>query len=129
MTYKTNTPPIGGVSCLFSEALGLLANQFRIVEVVDTHCLANLIHRLGTHLARLFRTLLQDIVDLGDVLLELRTTSTHRLQELIEHLIEELLALHVAQTTTTVVILQLVEVLIIRPELLEVIIAGESIGS
>ena len=54
-------------------------------------------------------------------------TLTHRLEELVEHLIKELLALHVAQSTTTIVILQLVKVLIVRPELREVLVAGERI--
>ena len=94
---------------LLCELLSLLADELRIVEVVDTHGLADLIHRLGSNLTGLFRTLLQDIIDLRDILLELCTTLTHGLQELVEHLIEELLALHIAQTTTTVVILQLVD--------------------
>ena len=107
---------VGGDFSLFvSEALSLLADELGIVEVVDAHGLTNLIHRLGTHLARLFRTFLQDIVDLRDILLELCTTLAHGLQELVEHLIEKLLALHIAQTSTTVVILQLVEILILRP--------------
>ena len=71
MTYKTNTPPSGGVNCLFvSETLSLLADEFGIVEVVDAHRLTNLIHRLGTNLAGLFRTLLKNIVNLRNILLE-----------------------------------------------------------
>ena len=55
------------------------------------------------------------------------TALAHRFQETVEHLQEELLALHVAQSATTVMILQLVEVLILRPEVGKVLIAGEGI--
>ena len=78
-------------------------------------------------LARLRSTFLQYVVDLGDVLLELSTTLAHGLEELVEHLIEELLALHIAQTAATVVILQLVEVLVLWPEVGEVLVAGEGV--
>ena len=123
MTYKTNTPPSGGVNCLFvSETLSLLADEFGIVEVVDAHSLTNLIHRLGTNLAGLFRTLLKNIVNLRNILLELSTTLAHGLEELIKHLIQEFLTLHITEATTTVVILQFVKVLILWPELLEVLI-------
>ena len=54
-------------------------------------------------------------------------TLTHRLQEFVEYLIEELLAFHVTQATTTIVVLQLIKVLILRPELCKVFISGECI--
>ena len=41
-----------------SKALSLLTDELGIVEVVDAHRLADFVHRLSTHLARLFRTFL-----------------------------------------------------------------------
>ena len=55
------------------------------------------------------------------------TTLAHGLQELIEHLVQELLALHVAQTATLIVGLQFVQVLVLRPELGKVLIRGEGV--
>ena len=55
---NSHSLPAPTLTCLFCEALGLLANQFGIVEVVDLHGLAHLTHRLGTDLARLLRTFL-----------------------------------------------------------------------
>ena len=49
---------IRSVVSFFSEALGLLADELGIVEVVDAHGLADLIHRLGSNLTGLFRTFL-----------------------------------------------------------------------
>ena len=107
---------------LFCEALSLLAYELCIIEIVNPHRLPYLIHRLGTNLAGLFSTLLQDIVDLRYVLLKLSSAHTHRLQEFVQHLIQELLALHVSQSAATIVILQLVKILIVRQELLEIIV-------
>ena len=55
------------------------------------------------------------------------TALAHGLEELVEHLVEELLALHVAESSTTIVVLELVEVLVFRPVLCEVGIGGEGI--
>ena len=98
-----------------SERFYLTLNQFLIVKVVNAHGLTYLIHRLGGSLASLLRTLLQDVIDFRDILLQLVTALAHRLQELVQYLVQELLALHVAQTATTVVVLQLVQVLVLRP--------------
>ena len=113
----------GEFDSLVSEALSLLANELGIVEIVDTHGLTNLVHGLSTHLAGLLSTLLQDIVDLRYVLLKLSSAHTHRLQEFVQHLIQELLTLHVSQSAATIVILHLIEVLIVGQELSEVGIA------
>ena len=43
---------------IWGESLSLLTDELCIVEVVDAHRLADFVHRLGTHLARLFRTFL-----------------------------------------------------------------------
>ena len=50
--------PGGDFSLFVGEALCLLANEFCIVEIVDTHRLSDFVHRLSTHLARLFCTFL-----------------------------------------------------------------------
>ena len=49
------------------------------------------------------------------------TTHTHRLKSLVEHIIEELLACAVANTTTHIVLLEFVEGLIFGPELGEIV--------
>ena len=82
---------------------------------------------LSSYFARCLRTLLQDVIDLGDVLFKLMTTHTDGLQLLVEHLRQELLALHIAQSTMTVMIFQLIQIVILWPELSEIIILGKSI--
>ena len=55
------------------------------------------------------------------------TALAHRLQELVEDLVQELLTFHIPQTTTTVVVFQLVEVLVFWQELRKVLILRESV--
>ena len=60
-------------------------------------------------------------------MLELMAALAHGLQELVENLVEELLALHVAQSTTLIVGFQLIQILVFRPELSKVGIRREGI--
>ena len=83
--------------------------------------------RLGGHLAGFLRTLLQDTVNLGDVLFELVATLADGFQAVVQHLHQELLALHVAQSAPAVVVLHLVQVLIVGPEIGKVVVGSEGI--
>ena len=56
---------------LLSVGLGLTANELCVVEIVDAHSLAHFIHGLCSSLASFLRTFLQDVVDFGNILLEL----------------------------------------------------------
>ena len=108
-------------SFLLAELLCLLLNERSVVEVVDLHCAAHLVHCLSGSLARSLRTLAQDVVDFGDILLVLGATLADRLEHLVEHVVEELLRCAVADTATHVVVLQLLECLVLGPELGEVV--------
>ena len=107
------------------ESLCLTADEFGIVEVVDAHCLAYLCHSLGGCLAGFLSALAQDVVDLGNVLLQFVATLTHRLEHAVEDGVEELLAGAVANTSVDVVLLEVVEILELRPEVGEVVVATE----
>ena len=112
---------------LSAEELSLLTDELGVVEVVNLHGTTHLAHGLSGSLASLLGATAQDVVDLWDVLFKLMTTLTHGLQHIINNGVEELLALHVAQSTTTIVVFQFVEVLVFRPEVLEVIVTREGI--
>ena len=109
------------------EAFDLLTNQLLVVEIVDFHGAAHFVHRLGGCLACARDSLLQNVVDFGNVFLKLTTTLTHGLKELVEHFVEEFLALHVAESAAPIVVFQLVEVLVFGPEVAEVVVGGESV--
>ena len=88
------------------ESFCLTADELCIVEVVDAHCLAYLCHSLGGCLAGFLGALAQDVVDLGNVLLQFVATLTHRFEHVIEDGVEELLAGAVAYTSVNVVLLE-----------------------
>ena len=66
--------------------------------------------------------MLEDVENLGDVLLILGATLTYGVEHAVDDVVEELLALHVADAAMGVSSLQLVEVLELRPEVGEVLI-------
>ena len=69
----------------------------------------------------------QDLHDLGQALLPLLAAVADGLQLGLHDGVEELLDLHVAQTAALIVGLELIEVLVLRQELGEVLGAAESI--
>ena len=112
---------------LFRIFLGVLGDELGVVEVVDLHGCTNFVESLGCLGASNFATLAEDFIYLRDVLLVVRSLLTHRLEEVLHDVEEELLACAVSETSTTVMILHLVEVLILRKELLEVAVLTECI--
>ena len=112
---------------LAAELLAELLLQGEVIEIVNTHGVAHLAHGLRGHFACLLRATAQDVKDGGNVLLKLVAALAHRLQHVVDNGVEELLALHVAQSATAVVVLQLVKVLVVGPEIGEVGIGGEGV--
>ena len=55
------------------------------------------------------------------------TALAHRLQHVVDDGVQEFLTFHVAQTTTTIVVLQLIKVLIFGPEIGKIGISRERV--
>ena len=111
-----------------SAVLGsLFGDEVFVVEVVDLHSLLHLVEGLGSNLTGGFGTLAENLIHAGNVLLIGVTTGTDGLQAVIEHVNEELLALHVSKASTAVVVLELVQVGVVGPEAGKVTFFAESI--
>ena len=89
--------------------------------------MAHLVESLLAHLAGCLCATAQDIVHACYVALILLAALAHRLKTVVEDIQEELLACAVAETATHVVGFHLVEIGIVRQELLEVIVCAESV--
>ena len=112
---------------LLCKTFALLTNEVEVVEIVDAHGVAYLVHGLCGCFACLLGAFLQYFVYARYVLLPLVTTLAHGLKHVVDNVVQELLTLHVAQTATAVVVFQLVEVLIFGPELGKVGIGREGV--
>ena len=82
---------------------------------------------LGSNLGGNFRTFLKDIVNLRNILLVGMTAGADRLQAVVQHVNQELLALHVAKTATTVVVFKLFKARVVRKVFCKVLRLAESI--
>ena len=111
----------------FSKTLGLLGNQFLVIEVIDAHGVTHLGQSLGTYFTRSFCTLSQNLIYSWYVLFPFLTADTHWLQTVIQNVQQQFLTGSIAQTATCVVLFQLIQVLVIRQELLKVAILGKCI--
>ena len=116
-----------GETLLHLVLLRLAPDQFCILEVIDLHGGAHLVHRLCGSLTGSKRAFLEDVVDFRNVLLVLVTACADRIKHLVQDAVEQLLTLHVTDTTGCVSRLQLVKVLELRPELRKVFVRRESI--
>ena len=74
-----------------------------------------------------FAACTQNFVNLRDALLPIVTALTDGLQNVLQHVVEELLNLYVTQATAFVVSLQLVQVSVVRQEFGKVLFGAESI--
>ena len=111
-----------------SAVLGsLFGDEVFVVEVVDLHGLLHLVEGLGSDLAGGFGALAENLIHAGDVLFIGVAAGTDGLQAVIEHVDEELLALHVSKASTAVVVLELVQVGVLRQESLKVTFFAEGI--
>ena len=94
-----------------------LMRILQLVKIIDTHGILHLVQRPGRHLAGRQGALPEDLIHGGDVLLVHGTAGPDGLQTVVQHVQEELLALHITQAATAVVVLQFVQIGVIRPEL------------
>ena len=104
-----------------------LLQQVIIREVVNAHGFADIGQGGGSGLFGHGAAFLQDLHDLGQALLPLLAAVADGLQLGLHDGVEELLDLHVAQTAALIVGLELIEVLVLRQELGEVLGAAESV--
>ena len=100
-------------STLSLELARLLGNELCIVEVVDAHSTTYVGKCVGCYGTGGLATLSKDLEYGRDILLPFLAALTDRSEQLFEDGIEELLYLHVAQSTTLVVCLQFVEAAIV----------------
>ena len=101
-----------------------LLQQVIIREVVNAHGFADIGQGGGSGLFSHGAAFLQDLHDLGQALLPLLAAVADGLQLGLHDGIQELLDLHVAQTAALIVSLELIEVLVLRQELGEVLRGG-----
>ena len=94
---------------LLLEATGLFFDEGAVVEVVDLHGPTHFIHRLAGFFACHFTAFAEYLIDGGNVLLVLCSALTDGFECLLQHFHEELLALHVAQAATGVVVFHLLK--------------------
>ena len=105
----------------------MLCYKLHIIKIVDLHGLAYIREGLCSLGAGHFRALAQDLIYLRDVLLVMRSSLSHRLQELLHDVEEELLACTISQSAATVVVLHLLEVCILRKILREMLVCAECV--
>ena len=105
----------------------LLLQQIVIRKVVDPHGLADIGEGGGGGLFGHGAALLQDLHDFRQALLPLLAAGADGLQFGLHDGVQELLDLHIAQAAALIMRLELVEVLVLRQELGEVLRAAERI--
>ncbi len=108
-------------------ALGLFGDELFILEVVNTHSVTYLSNRLLSYLASSSRTRSQNIIYALNILLIFSTSLAHRFEAIVEHIKQEFLAGAIAQTSAGIMILQRLEIGVIRQETCKIIIGAERI--
>ena len=76
---------------------------------------------IGSGFLRLLGALLQNLVNIINILLIFMTTVPDRLQRCLKNAVQELLDLHVAKTAAAVVILELIQICIVRKKLFKML--------
>ena len=105
----------------------LLSNQGCIIKIVDFHSSAHIAQSVGSYGTCLFAALTKHFVNGRNVLFELSTTLTDGFEFFLQNLIQELLYLHIAQTTTLIVCFHFVEVFVFGPIKSKVLRTAEGI--
>ena len=112
---------------LLAVTLALLLNQCAVIEIVYLHGTAYLVHCGGSGFAGNFATLLQNVINGRDVLLVLRSALTDGFKCVVQYAHEQLFALHVAKSATSVVFLHLCKAVVVGTVGFHLLISTEGI--
>lgn len=111
----------------FAELLGLRADKFFVIEIIDSHSTPHLCKSLSGYRPRCLCPFPEHLIHARNILLELFPALTDRFQFRLQYGIQELLYLHIPESASSVVVLQFVQAGIVRQEFREMFRPAECI--